>query len=87
MPAAKKATATKKVSAKKSAALPAALKAPTSRATAVSALKLMMTFERDTKGTHVFSGVDDAPIKSLYINKGAFPEGATPQQITITIDY
>lgn len=47
--------------------------------------KTEMNWERDTKGTHVYkSEDDDAPIRSLYITKGALSDPA-PKTITVTV--
>lgn len=48
-------------------------------------MKVTLTHERETKGTHVYKDdKDDAPIPSLYIKKAAFKKDA-PKTITIDI--
>jgi hypothetical protein len=44
-----------------------------------------LSFERSTKGTHVFTdGSDDAPVPSLYVRKSLFPTGPPPT-LTLTL--
>lgn len=49
-------------------------------------IKIEMTRERSTKGTHVYiASEQDAAIPSLYIKKVALPDDP-PARITITVD-
>jgi len=49
------------------------------------ALKVTMTHDRETKGTHVYKDSNDtAPIPSLYIKKAAFKDEA-PKTLTVEI--
>lgn len=50
-------------------------------------MKTTMTWERETKGTHVYKNdSDDAPIPSLYVKKAAFGDKKTaPKSLTIDI--
>lgn len=49
-------------------------------------IKTVLTFDRSTKGTHVFKDdADNAPIKSVYIQRTGI-EGNPPAKITITVE-
>lgn len=49
-------------------------------------LTVKLTKARDTKGTYVYKDdAADAPIRSLYITKGAI-EGDAPETITLTLE-
>lgn len=44
-----------------------------------------LDFERDTKGTHIFSTkADGAKVTNVYVKKGAF-EGDVPSKVTLTL--
>lgn len=54
-------------------------------AAAKKVVEVALDFERDTKGTHIFSTkADGAKVTNVYVKKGTF-EGETPSQITLTI--
>jgi len=48
-------------------------------------ITLELALSRDTKGTHLFKGAEDAVIRSLYIQKEGYPNGA-PKKIKITVE-
>jgi hypothetical protein len=49
-------------------------------------MKINLIHSRDTKGTHLFATEDPAaPIKSVYVKKGHFPDG-TPKAIVLTVE-
>lgn len=51
-------------------------------------LTLEMVYEKSTKNTHRFKGIEEgeAPIDTLYIIKTAFDKGEPPKKIRVTIE-
>lgn len=48
-------------------------------------LTVALALAKETKGTFVYNAsVEDAPVTTLYIRKGAFPNGA-PATIVLTV--
>jgi hypothetical protein len=51
--------------------------------------KVTLTHDRSTKGTHVFKDdAENAPIRSLYITRGALGEGdgEAPKKVDVTFE-
>jgi len=61
--------------------------ATAAKKTSAKTIKVPMTFERSTKGTHVFTAEDEnAPIPTLYVRKSGFDNGTPPESVTVTIE-
>ncbi len=54
-----------------------------SAAAPAASFEIDMTFSKETPGTFVFAN-EDAPVRTLYVRKEAYPNGA-PEKITITV--
>jgi len=51
--------------------------------------KIIMTFRKSTKGTHVYEDTsEDTLIKTLYVSRDALEKafGATPLGLTVTVE-
>lgn len=55
------------------------------KATATATVTVSMSLEKETPGTYRYAdATEDSVMPTLYIRKGAFPQGA-PQSITVSV--